>query len=97
MSDQLHEPDEQGNIVDQTEADLTAGPAATGPGGAALIGEDVPPPGHPATPSTAGSDGEYLSRGGAAPAGPESSTMGTGSGTGVDPDPPEQVPPTAPG
>ena len=92
---QLHEPDEQGNIVDQTEADLTEGPATGDSGAAAALGTDAPPPGHPASAVPLGSVGEADSRGGSGSAGPESSSTGTGGGTGADPGA-SNVPPTSP-
>lgn len=96
MTDHLQEPDEQGDIVDQTEMDLKAGPSNAGPSAASLLADEGKPPGHPETASTMGSDGEFLSRGGVGPAGPDSATSGTGRGTGADPDQ-ERTPPSAPG
>jgi hypothetical protein len=54
MSDHLQEPDEQGDVVDQTEMDQVAGPATTGVAGA--LAEDAPRPEEPAPsmPETAG-------------------------------------------
>jgi hypothetical protein len=94
MSDHLHEPDEHGDVVDQTEADLTEGPTGVRPGGAPPVDGEGPTPGHPTSATPLGTAGEVSSRGGASPAGPESSTTGTGGGTGADPDR-ENVPPTS--
>lgn len=98
MSDHLHEPDDDGDIVDQTEVDLAAGPSRTGPGAAPLLAEGAPPPGHPEASVPDQSTGEAISRGGVSPAGPTSTATGTGtgSGTGTEPDAAD-VPPDAPG
>ena len=82
---QLREPDEQGNVVDQTEADLTEGPATGEPGAIAAMSTGAPPPGHPAAAVPMGSAGEANSRGGSGPGGPESAATGVGKGTGAGP------------
>lgn len=96
MSDHLHEPDDEGDVVDQSELDLTEGPSPRGPMGTGELEPDLPAPGEAAvgTPSTAA--GEVASRGGTTPAGPTSPSTGTGSGTGARRDE-EGVPPAAPG
>lgn len=96
MSEHLQEPDEHGDVVDQTEADLTEGPTSVRPDGTTGPDTGAPSPGHPVAAMPAGTPGEIASRDGDSPAGPESTTTGTGSGTGADPDG-ANVPPTAPG
>jgi hypothetical protein len=96
MSDHLHEPDDEGDVVDQTELDLTEGVSPSGPAGAGPLEPDGPPPGHPAATTPAGTGGEVASRGGDAPAGPTSGTTGTGAGTGARREGAD-APPGAPG
>ena len=96
MSDHLHEPDDQGDVVDQAELDLTEGVSPSGPVGSGPLEPDGPPPGHPAATTPTGTAGEVGSRGGDAPAGPTSGTTGTGTGTGARREG-AAAPPSAPG
>lgn len=96
MTDHLSEPDEQGDVLDQAELDITEGPSPAGPSGTGPLVPDAPRPGEPATATPTGTSGEVISRGGTTPAGPESPTTGTGAATGARRDE-EGAPPAAPG
>lgn len=96
MSDHLQPPDDEGDVLDQAQLDMTEGVSPGGPAGFGALEPEAPPPGHPGASTPAGTSGEVGSRGADTPAGPTSSTTGTGTGTGARRDE-QAAPPSAPG
>jgi hypothetical protein len=96
MSDHLHEPGEDGDVIDQAQLDMAEGVSPSGPAGFGPLEPDAAPPGHPGATTPVGTPGEVGSRGGDTPAGPTSATTGTAGGTGAGRDE-AAAPPSAPG
>jgi hypothetical protein len=96
MSDHLHEPGEDGDVIDQAQLDMAEG---VSPAARPASGRSSPTPPRPGTPGRRPRSAPPVrsaAEGATRPAGPTSATTGTAGGTGAGRDE-AAAPPSAPG